>query len=83
MAAEIRPSHDAAGLRFCAVASRFNSDHVERLVNAALEVLRGRGAGEDALEVWWVPGAFELPLAARWAAESGRFRPPHTRRRSR
>jgi 6,7-dimethyl-8-ribityllumazine synthase len=70
---ESRPSHDAAGRRFCLVASRFNEGHVRRLVDAALSVLRGRGAADEALEVVWVPGSFELPLAARWAAESGRF----------
>lgn len=73
MTATIRPSHDAAGLRFCVLAARFNESYVERLVQAALDVLRGRGAAEDAVEVWWVPGAFELPLAASWAADSGRF----------
>ena len=70
---EIRPDADATGLRFAVVAARFNETQVRRLVDAALEVLRGRGAAEAALEVWWVPGSFELPLAARWAAESTRF----------
>jgi len=70
---EVRPDPDARGRRFCLVASRFNEAYVQRLVTAALEVLRGRGAAEEALEVVWVPGSFELPLAARWAAESGRF----------
>jgi 6,7-dimethyl-8-ribityllumazine synthase len=42
-------------------------------VAAALEALRSRGAGEDDLEVWWVPGSFELPLGCRWAAATGRF----------
>src|SRR5262245_41199185 len=43
------------------------------MVTAALDVLRRGGATEDDLEVVWVPGAFEIPLACRWAAESGRF----------
>ena len=70
---EIRSAPDAHGRRFCLVASRFNETYVRRLVDAALEVLRGRGAADEALEVVWVPGSFELPLAARWAAASGRF----------
>ena len=70
---ELRPEHDARGHRFCLVASRFNETYVRRLVDAALETLRHRGADDDALEVHWVPGSFELPLACRWAAESGRF----------
>lgn len=65
--------HDATGLRFALVAARFNQPYVERLVSAAREVLRGRGAGEPDLETFWVPGSFELPLACRWAAASGRF----------
>ena len=63
---EIQPGHDATGLRFGLVAARFNLSYVERLVAAALEVLRARGAAEPDLELHWVPGAFELPLAARW-----------------
>ncbi|MFI5371024.1 MAG: 6,7-dimethyl-8-ribityllumazine synthase [Candidatus Eisenbacteria bacterium] len=70
---ETRPGHDARGRRFALVASRFNETYVRRLVDAALETLRGRGVADDALELTWVPGAYELPLAARWAAASGRF----------
>lgn len=71
MTREHAPEHDATGLAFTIVAARFNEAHVRRLVDAALAVLRGRGAAESALEVWWVPGSFELPLAARWAARPG------------
>lgn len=64
---------DARGRRFAVVASRFNEGDVRRLVAAAGEVLTGRGAAEADIETFWVPGALELPLACRWAAESGRF----------
>jgi 6,7-dimethyl-8-ribityllumazine synthase len=70
---EIQPGHDAGGLAFAIVAARFNEKYVQRLVDAALETLRRRGAAEEALTVAWVPGSFELPLAARWRA-----RPPAT-----
>ncbi len=70
---DLAPELDARGLRFALVASRFNEAYVRRLADAAAEVLRGRGASEEDLERWWVPGSFELPLASRWAAESGRF----------
>jgi 6,7-dimethyl-8-ribityllumazine synthase len=70
---ELAPELDAHGLRFALVASRFNEAYVRRLADAAADVLRGRGAAEEDLERWWVPGSFELPLASRWAAESGRF----------
>jgi len=62
---EIRPGHDATGLRFGLVAARFNEAYVRRLVDAATGVLRARGAADDALELHWVPGSYELPLAAR------------------
>lgn len=70
---EILAGTDATGLRFALVAARFNEAHVRRMADAAIEVLRNRGAADGDLERWWVPGSFELPLACRWAAESGRF----------
>jgi len=73
MGEELRPGHDASGHRFCLVAARYNEAYVRRLVDAALEVLRHRGAADGDLEVVWVPGSFELPLACRWAASSRRF----------
>jgi 6,7-dimethyl-8-ribityllumazine synthase len=60
-----------AGRHFVVVAARFNEAHVKRMVDAALDVLRRQGVADDAIEVWWVPGSFELPLAARWAAGTG------------
>ncbi len=70
---ELVPTPDAQGARFCVLAARWNEVHVQRLVDAALETLRHRGASEEALELRWVPGSYELPVAAKWAAESGRF----------
>jgi 6,7-dimethyl-8-ribityllumazine synthase len=70
---ERRPPHDAHGHRYCLVAARFNETYVRRLVDGALEVLERGGASRSDLEVWWVPGSFELPLACRWAAETRRF----------
>ncbi|MGH7730210.1 MAG: 6,7-dimethyl-8-ribityllumazine synthase [Candidatus Eiseniibacteriota bacterium] len=73
MAGEERPGHDARRHRICLVAARINEAYVRRLVDAALDVLRHRGAAEGDLEVVWVPGSFELPLACRWAAASRRY----------
>ena len=73
MSIEHAVSHDAAGLRFALLASRFNEEIVRRLSDAAIEVLERRGAEPSAIERFWVPGSFELPLAARWAAGTGRF----------
>ena len=69
----LEPGHDARNLDFCIVASRFNQVYVERLVNAALDVLRSRGAVEDDLDVVWVPGSFELPFACLRAATTGGY----------
>ena len=73
MTGEDRPGHDAGGHRFCLVAARYNEAYVRRLVEAALEVLRRRGATDADLEQLWVPGSFELPLACRWAAATGSY----------
>ena len=62
----LEPSHDATGLRFGLVAARYNEKYVRRLVEGALETLRRQGAAEDDLELWWVPGSLELPLASYW-----------------
>lgn len=70
-AREILPGHDGAGHRFAIVAARFNETYVRRMVDAALEVLRGRGVREDAVSVAWVPGSYELPLAAQWTIGRG------------
>ena len=64
---------NAEGLRFALVSSRWNDFLTSRLVEGALDALARLGAGEDAVEHFRVPGSFELPLAARKAAESGRF----------
>lgn len=64
---------DAAGLNFGIVASRFNSLITDRLLDGALEALRSSGATDKQIEVVHVPGSFELPLAAKKMAGTGRF----------
>jgi len=59
---------DARGLRFAIVASRFNHEVTELLVEGALECFTASGASDVPVE--WVPGSFELPLAARAIAET-------------
>ena len=73
MPRELGPESDATGRRFCLVAARFNEPYVKRLVDAALDVLRQRGASDADLDVVWVPGSFEVPLACRWVAQSRKF----------
>ena len=63
----------ASGLRFGIVVSRFNSFITERLLAAAVDALERAGAGGEDVNVVRVPGAFELPLAAKKLAATGRY----------
>jgi len=63
----------AAGLRFAIVVSRFNSFITDRLLSAALDALERSGAKSEDVEVVRVPGAFELPLASKKLAATGRY----------
>jgi 6,7-dimethyl-8-ribityllumazine synthase len=62
---------DAAGNRFGIVVSRFNSFITERLLNSAVDALRRTGAKDEDIDIMRVPGAFEIPSAARTLAETG------------
>ena len=64
---------DGTGLRIGIVCSRFNDFIGERLLAGAERTLRRCGVGTDDITVVWVPGAFEVPLAARHLAESDRI----------
>ncbi len=69
----ISPSLDAKGMRIALVVSRFNHLISIRLLDAAREALLAHGLCAENLELTWVPGAFEIPQAARVLARSGRF----------
>lgn len=53
------------GLRIAVVAARFNSLIVERLIAGCTDTLRRHGVAADAIDLVWVPGAFELPAVAQ------------------
>src|SRR4051794_22133883 len=59
-------------VRVGVVAARFNAKLVDELLAGCLRRLKELGVGEDHVEVWRVPGAFELPVAAQAVARSGR-----------
>ncbi|HSV33615.1 MAG TPA: 6,7-dimethyl-8-ribityllumazine synthase [Pyrinomonadaceae bacterium] len=63
----------AKGFHFAIVASRWNDSLVSRLIEGAVEGLREASASQDAIEIFRVPGAFEISLAALKAAQSDRF----------
>jgi len=56
--------HNAEGLRFAVIASRFNDEIVDGLLRGALDCLIRHGAADDAVSVYRVPGAFEIPTLA-------------------
>ena len=66
-------NRSAEGLRFAIVVARFNHPISVRLLRGATETLEERGADPNDIHVAWVPGAFEIPLAARKLAETGRY----------
>ncbi|QEY34397.1 6,7-dimethyl-8-ribityllumazine synthase [Caproiciproducens galactitolivorans] len=63
----------AEKLKFGIVVSRFNEFISSRLLSGALDTLKRHGAKEEEIEVAWVPGAFEIPLAAKKMAKSGKY----------
>lgn len=69
---EISGHADGRGLHIGIVVSRFNEHITERMLNAALRELHGLGVPDGNVTVVRVPGAFELPLAAKRLAESQR-----------
>src|ERR1700748_858312 len=78
MAEKLKPGKingelSGAGLRFGIVVSRFNNFITDRLLAAALDALGTAGAEAGDVDVAHVPGAFELPLAAKKMAATGRY----------
>ncbi|MEW6749918.1 MAG: 6,7-dimethyl-8-ribityllumazine synthase [Candidatus Latescibacterota bacterium] len=63
----------ARGSRFAIAVSRFNDLVTTRLLEGALDCLKRHGAEDDDIEVAWVPGSFELPIAAKKLAAAQRF----------
>ena len=63
----------AAGLRIGIVVARFNHPISSALLEGCVSELELRGASPDEIHVAWVPGAFEIPFAARALAASGRY----------
>lgn len=68
---EFRGRAAASGRRFAVVVSRFNEGVTERLLTGALACLEERGARPGDVDVFSVPGAWELPVAALHAAGAG------------
>ncbi|ACZ39402.1 MAG: 6,7-dimethyl-8-ribityllumazine synthase [Sphaerobacter thermophilus] len=61
------------GLRIGMVVARFNEFVTSKLMEGALDALVRHEVDPDAIDVLWVPGSFEIPLAAKRMADSGRY----------
>jgi len=70
---ELEGSNHGAGLRIAIVVAKFNDFVTSRLQTGALEALAAAGVNSGDICILKVPGAFEIPFAARQAAEQGRF----------
>lgn len=66
-------SLDGTGLRVGIVCGRFNEFVVKALLDGAERGLRRHGVAAESIDVAWVPGAYEIPLAAKAMAQSGRY----------
>jgi 6,7-dimethyl-8-ribityllumazine synthase len=64
---------NAEGKKFALVVSRFNDFITDKLLSGAVDALNRSGAADDDIDVIKVPGAFEIPLVAKKAAERGRY----------
>ena len=63
----------AEGRRVAVLASRFNEHVVQRLVEGAVDAIVRHGGASDDVDVVWVPGAWELPAAARFLLATERY----------
>lgn len=64
---------DGRGLRIAVVVARFNKEVTEKLLEGALDGLKECGVPDSDVDVAWVPGAFEIPVAAKRFATTGRY----------
>ena len=71
--AEFSGEPSGAGRRFAVVASRFNEHITQKLADGAVDALTRHGVGFDDVDLVWVPGAWELPAAARRLLASDRY----------
>jgi 6,7-dimethyl-8-ribityllumazine synthase len=59
--------------RYAIVAAKWNESVTRRLLDGAAATLRNHGVADEAIDVAWVPGSWEIPLAAKRMASSGRY----------
>ena len=73
MANVIQGTYTTNGEKFCIIISRFNEFIGSKLLSGAIDELVRHGVEEDTIDVIWTPGAFEIPVIAKKAAESSKY----------
>ncbi len=73
MANIIQGTYTTNGEKFCIIISRFNEFIGSKLLSGAIDELVRHGIKEETIDVIWTPGAFEIPVIAKKAAESGKY----------
>ena len=71
--AEFTGTRAGSGRRVAVIASRFNEIVTQKLADGAMDALIRHGVAFDDIDLVWVPGAWELPLTARWLLASERY----------
>ena len=71
--AEFTGNRAGSGRRIAVLASRFNETITQKLADGAMDALLRHGVAFDDVDLVWVPGAWELPIAARWLAAAERY----------
>lgn len=70
---EFRGGLEGAGLRIAIVVARFNSAITERLLSGAVDRLVRGGVEREDIDIFWVPGSFELPQAVQRLIKAGKY----------
>lgn len=73
MANIIQGTYTTNNEKFCIIISRFNEFIGSKLLSGAIDELVRHGVKEDTIDVIWTPGAFEIPVIAKKAAESSKY----------
>ena len=73
MANIIQGTYTTNGEKFCIIISRFNEFIGSKLLSGAIDELVRHGVKEDTIDVIWTPGAFEIPVIAKKAAQTGKY----------
>lgn len=73
MVRDLSGTTDASSLRLAIVVARFNDFVTERLLTGARDALAAAGVSSGDVTTLWVPGSFEIPIAAQRVAETGRY----------